>query len=147
VFPEADLVGVDSSPEMVATARAGWTSGPCARFVCARAEVLPFQDATFDLALSTVSYRHWSDRAAGMREIGRILAPDGLLALADIFVPRRRGKMSVLPRAGRAYLPDGFAESLASARLRMLGVEVVPGFGPIGSVTVVIARRVGQAGV
>ncbi len=39
------------------------------------AESLRFSDASFDLILSTMSFHHWRDRAQGVREVRRVLAP------------------------------------------------------------------------
>jgi len=40
-------------------------------------EVLPLEDASVDLALSTISFHHWQDQAAGVREVARVLRPGG----------------------------------------------------------------------
>ena len=38
----------------------------------ARAEALPFADGAFDAAMAVLSDHHWSDRLAGLRELGRV---------------------------------------------------------------------------
>ena len=85
-FPEANLVGVDAARGMVEEARRvrGQTR---LRFEEGSAEKLPFGDESFDLVLSTVSFHHWSDRAAGVREVARLLRPGGLFVLADLRMP------------------------------------------------------------
>ena len=50
-------------------------------------EALPLQDASVDLALSTTSFHHWQDQAAGIREIARVLRPGGYFILVDISLP------------------------------------------------------------
>jgi len=56
------------------------------RFETAAVEQLPFSDRSFDLVLSTISFHHWADRAAGLREVSRVLRRAGVFILADIFV-------------------------------------------------------------
>src|SRR6266699_2459973 len=40
-----------------------------------------------DLALSTISFHHWQDQAAGVREVARVLRPGGSFLLADFTLP------------------------------------------------------------
>jgi SAM-dependent methyltransferase len=40
-------------------------------------------DASVDLAFSTISFHHWSDQMAGIREIARVLRPGGGFIFAD----------------------------------------------------------------
>jgi len=51
------------------------------------AEALPLPDASVDLALSTTSFHHWQDQAAGIREIARVLRPGGFFILVDVSFP------------------------------------------------------------
>jgi SAM-dependent methyltransferase len=87
-FPEARLVGIDPAPRMVAAARAATPAGLPIHFVHACAEHLPFADGSFDLAISTLSFRHWDDQAAGIAQIRRVLTAGGVLTLADDFAIR-----------------------------------------------------------
>ncbi len=47
-------------------------------------EAMPFEDATFDLAVSRYSAHHWPHPAAALREIARVLKPGGRFILSDI---------------------------------------------------------------
>lgn len=38
-------------------------------------------------ALSTISFHHWQDQAAGIREIARVLRPEGHFLLVDMSFP------------------------------------------------------------
>ena len=76
-FPDAELTGVDLSPEMVRRARARL---PHARFAAADAAALPFPDASFDLVVQLNVPVYW-------RELKRVLAPDGLVLIASTFGP------------------------------------------------------------
>ena len=74
-------VGVDPCHRMLALGRG--RDVPRARLVCARAEQLPFAAGSFDVVTSTMSLRHWQDVGCGLRELARVLSPDGVLVLAD----------------------------------------------------------------
>lgn len=68
----AQVLGVDASPEMVAAAR-----GRGVEAELAKAESLPFLDATFDAVFSNAAL-HWiRDQDAMMAQVHRILRPGG----------------------------------------------------------------------
>lgn len=53
----------------------------------AAAEKLPFADASFDIVISRFSAHHWSDVLAGLKEMHRVLRPDGVMVVIDIVAP------------------------------------------------------------
>jgi ubiquinone/menaquinone biosynthesis C-methylase UbiE len=81
------LVGIDPALRMVEVARSrsgsGRDDGPV--FDRGVAEALPYADGSFDLVVSAVSFHHWKDQGAGLKECGRVLAPGGRLVLTDLF--------------------------------------------------------------
>jgi ubiquinone/menaquinone biosynthesis C-methylase UbiE len=83
-WPEAQLSGVDPAQGMLEVAR---QLTPEARFSTGSGEALPLEDASVDLALSTISFHHWQDQAAGVREVARVLRPGGSFLLADLTLP------------------------------------------------------------
>ena len=83
-WPEAELCGVDPAQKMLEIAR---QLTPEARFYLGSGEALPLPDASFDLAFSTISFHHWRDQAAGVREVARVLRPGGSFLLADFTLP------------------------------------------------------------
>jgi ubiquinone/menaquinone biosynthesis C-methylase UbiE len=83
-WPEAQLIGVDPANGMIEMAK---RLTPDATFFTGMAEVLPLEDASVDLALSTSSFHHWQDQAAGIREIARVLRPGGYFVLVDASFP------------------------------------------------------------
>ena len=89
-WPKAQLIGVDPAEGMVEVAR---QLNPAATFLSSTAETLPLPDASIDLALSTVSFHHWHNQAAGVREIARVLRPHGYFFLADISMPAWQTKL------------------------------------------------------
>ncbi|HEY3988722.1 MAG TPA: class I SAM-dependent methyltransferase [Acidobacteriaceae bacterium] len=48
------------------------------------AEAIPFPDAHFDWVVSRYSAHHWHDVPAALREVRRVLKPDGQVILIDI---------------------------------------------------------------
>jgi ubiquinone/menaquinone biosynthesis C-methylase UbiE len=83
-WPTAQLIGVDATEEMVDVAH---RLAPAVTFCVGVAEVLPLPDASVDVALSTYSFHHWNDQAAGVREVARVLRPGGRFFLADVQIP------------------------------------------------------------
>ena len=79
-WPRRRHTGVDISKEMLHAAR---EAAPKCTFVHGTAEALPFPDASFDAAVSLSSLHFWSEPAAGLREIARVLRPGGVLVLSD----------------------------------------------------------------
>jgi ubiquinone/menaquinone biosynthesis C-methylase UbiE len=78
------LLGVDASAEMISVAKAR-AKDPRLKFSVGVAERLPYADGHFDLVISTTSFDHWEDQAAGIRECYRVLALSGQLVLTDLF--------------------------------------------------------------
>ena len=64
---DRDVVAVEPSVEMLRQRAAG--SAPAVRGV---AEALPFADEQFDAALAVLTVHHWTDAAAGLRELRRV---------------------------------------------------------------------------
>src|SRR4051794_15141817 len=83
-WPEAQLLGVDPAQKMRDVAR---RLTPEARFYMGSGEALPLPDASIDLAFSTISFHHWRNQAAGVREVARVLRAGGSFLLADFTLP------------------------------------------------------------
>ena len=83
-WPDAHLIGIDPAPGMIEKAK---LLTPFATFYTSMAEALPLEDSSVDLALSTTSFHHWQDQAAGIREIARVLRPGGYFILVDFSFP------------------------------------------------------------
>lgn len=76
----ATVAGVDPSPSMVERAA---RRVPGADIRMASAESLPFPDDYFTVVVNVASFHHWADRDAGLREVLRVLAPDGRLHIME----------------------------------------------------------------
>ncbi len=53
------------------------------------AEALPFPDASFDHVLTRFSAHHWSDLAAALKEVRRVLKPGGRFIAIDVMAPAK----------------------------------------------------------
>jgi len=86
-----DVVAYDLSPEMLdvvarVAAERGLSNVTTRQGV---AESLPFADDSFDYVLSRFSAHHWHDFDAALREVARVLKPDGIAAFVDSVAPGR----------------------------------------------------------
>ena len=87
---QADIVGVDISEPMLERGRKRvYEAGLDQRVKLeqARAEQLPFPDASFDAVSFTYLLRYVGDPAAALVELTRVLRPGGGMASLDFFVP------------------------------------------------------------
>ena len=79
----------------------------------ARAEALPFADASFDALTVTYLLRYVDDPAATLRELARVVRPGGTVAMLEFGVPPASAVRAlwelyvrlVLPFAGRLLSP------------------------------------------
>lgn len=113
-WPAAQLIGVDPAAGMVAVAR---RLSPVAAFHVGLAEALPLPDASVDLALSTTSFHHWRDQAAGVGEVARVVRPGGHFILADVALP---SWFLQFVRGGRGLPPSARETLLTAAGWRVL---------------------------
>jgi len=110
----SEFLGVDPAPKMIEVARSA-SSDQRLTFIRGTAEQLPADEGAYDLVVSTTSFDHWTDQAAGLRACARALAPGGTLVLTDQFsnllwptmLGRRRGKARTRHRATRLITAAG----------------------------------------
>ena len=84
--PGLRVEGIDLSPEMVGHARRNAAEaglGDRVAFTEGDVANLPYDDASFDLVVSTISQHHWRDAAGGLRELRRVLRPGGQVWIYD----------------------------------------------------------------
>ncbi len=85
VGPTGAVVGVDLNPGMLSVARSIVStdrhSGGSLQWQEASADKLPFPDGSFDIAYCQLGLQFFADRAAALREMYRVLAAEGKLAL------------------------------------------------------------------
>ena len=90
----ATAIGVDPDPVMLRLA--DWITimrrRPGVSWVKGQAEKLPLPDGQATVAWAISSVHHWNDRAAGLGEAWRVLAPGGPVLLAERLIkPGARG--------------------------------------------------------
>ncbi len=105
--------GVDFSQVALQTAQ---RVAPCVDWVAGDGESLPYADRSFDYVTHIGSLEHYACPAAGAREIGRLLRPDGT---ACVLLPNTFGLMGnvwTALRTGRTF-DDGQPIQRYAARL------------------------------
>ena len=113
------VVGIDRSAEMLDVARSRIAARGLASTIElreARAEALPFADASFDALTVTYLLRYVDDPAATLRELARVVRPGGTMAMLEFGVPpvaaiRALWELYVrlgLPLAGRLLSPGWY---------------------------------------
>jgi SAM-dependent methyltransferase len=164
--PSERLVGCDIAERILETARATAARvGLEPELVRANVESLPFEDGTFDVVLSTQVLEHVLDPSAAVRELARVLEPEGTLLLsADhsgntvtraLFAPRLAvvGLLGMRNRRAPVVWPEGrfslaeIERLLSDAGLRIERLETfrfsVP--PPFGNRTRRVVNRVEKA--
>jgi len=127
------VLGLDYSPAMVRLAgrvnqsliRAGR-----AAIVQGTVSALPFADRSFDLATAFETYYFWPDLIADLREIARILKPDGrLLLVNEVYrhprFEKRNAKWAKWAKMN-IHAPEEFESFLAEAGYRVVRLAEVP---------------------
>jgi demethylmenaquinone methyltransferase / 2-methoxy-6-polyprenyl-1,4-benzoquinol methylase len=104
------VIGLDQSePMLTEGVRRSYPAGDRLRFVLGDGRRLPFADQTFDAVTFTYLVRYVDDPAATLRELARVLKPEGTMANLEFHAPRNpfwHGlwvlyTRAVLPAAGR----------------------------------------------
>jgi len=83
--PTMSVVGIDYSPTQVRAANHLKICNQISNcsFRQGDAMNLPFRDASFDIVISVTSIKHWLDGKRGLREIRRVLTPNGSAFIAE----------------------------------------------------------------
>jgi SAM-dependent methyltransferase len=75
------VVGIDPTEELLAAAK---RRDPKGEYQIARAESLPFPDASFDLVVSYLTLIDSADFRSALKEMVRVLTPKGILLIANL---------------------------------------------------------------
>ncbi|MCB9537134.1 MAG: ubiquinone/menaquinone biosynthesis methyltransferase [Myxococcales bacterium] len=145
--PSTTVVGLDPSAGMLGVGQSKIAERGLAHRVTLTegdAQAMPFADATFAGCTIAFGIRNVPDRLAGLREMARVTAPGGPVALLELaepaFAPARFHVHHVVPRLGAwlsgakeyRYLqrsvaafppPDAFAALMRAAGLRDVEVH------------------------
>jgi ubiquinone/menaquinone biosynthesis C-methylase UbiE len=84
VGPKGAVAGLDVNHAMLAVARSVPSSGSAIEWHEANAESLPLADGSFDVVVSSLGLQFVADKASALREMRRVLAPEGRLAIATV---------------------------------------------------------------
>ena len=142
---DAQITGADFSHAMLMLASAKSSVEKPVKWIEADALALPFPDQSFDLVTSAFGFRNLADYDAGLREILRVLRPEGEIGILECSEPAGvMGKFydvyfkSVLPKIGGwisgsksaySYLPASVARFPAPpemlARMEFAGFREV----------------------
>lgn len=82
-WPDATVVGLDVTPEMLEQARQRVGRQARVRLVRSLAERIPFPDFSFDLVVCANSFHHFRAPEKALSEFCRLLRTDGSLVLTD----------------------------------------------------------------
>ena len=105
LLPELELVGVDISPAMIATAQQNLKregGGMKIELKVAGAEALPFPANAFHAVVSTGSLHHWKNPITALNEVHRVLKMGGYALIYDLV---RRLPPTVAQAARREFGP------------------------------------------
>jgi len=107
VAPNGSVVGVDLASGMVemARSRAAEKGLKNVEFREADAENLPFEDRSFDVVLCHLGLIHFTDRAKALKEMGRVLKPDGDLAISVWSTPERTRVIGIVLKCVATFWP------------------------------------------
>jgi tRNA (cmo5U34)-methyltransferase len=113
--PDAHLVGIDASEEMLGAARAALAGRPVSLRLGRLEDPLPA--GRFDLVVSALAVHHLDGpgKAALFARVADALRPGGRFALADVVVPADPGE-AVIPLEPGYDRPSAVAEQLAWLR-------------------------------
>jgi demethylmenaquinone methyltransferase / 2-methoxy-6-polyprenyl-1,4-benzoquinol methylase len=162
---KAKIIGADFSHTMLVRAREKARAGPNGAaslpFLEADALRLPFADHSFDLVTCAFGFRNLANYEDGLREIARVLQPDGTIAILDFAEPApgllgdayRFYTRTMLPKIGGwisgdpeayAYLPKSVArffrpDELASVLTQVGYTQVRYHLMTLGSVALHLA--------
>ncbi|MEX2646943.1 MAG: class I SAM-dependent methyltransferase [Gaiellaceae bacterium] len=111
LYPGTRLTGIDSSPYMLAAARAELGQSPT--LIVARLED-PLPPGPYDLVFSALSVHHLDREGKHdlFRRVARVLRPGGRFVLGDVVVPADPAD-AVTPLSPDFDLPDTGADQLA----------------------------------
>jgi demethylmenaquinone methyltransferase/2-methoxy-6-polyprenyl-1,4-benzoquinol methylase len=113
-----NVVALDQSPQMLAAAKARLASSPQlsahVTLLEGEAERLPFAEAEFDHLTFTYLLRYVDDPAATLRELARVVAPGGRIAMLEFGEPDGEPWHALwgvytrfgLPALGRLFSPE-----------------------------------------
>lgn len=113
-IPNSEIIGVDLSEEMLKRAR---LKKPNIRFERGEAESLGFPDESFDAVTAGFGARNFENLQQGLNEFYRVLKPNGVAAILEPMIPRKRAVKNLyqwyfnraLPKIASLFAKSDFA--------------------------------------
>lgn len=102
--------GIDPTARLLCAAR---ERDPLGHYIEGRAEALPFDDASFDLAISYLTLIDIDDYRTATAEMARVLRPGGSLLIANLNPFSTAGRWNGEGQAATGYLIDNYMETRA----------------------------------
>jgi SAM-dependent methyltransferase len=131
VGPEGTVLGVDSSPQMLALAARRCAGHENAGFREGDATAVPVEDESFDRALCVQVLEYVADVPAALAELRRVLRPGGRVLIWDVdwatvsWHSADPDRMERAMRAWDAHLSEPSLPRTLAARMRAAGFEDV----------------------
>lgn len=135
VTPGSEVTGVDISEGMMAVGKEKIRkAGVCAEMYVADCEALPYEDNTFDRISAGFGVRNFEHLDIGLKEMSRVLKPDGKLVILELSVPSnpvirwcyKLYFLKILPAIGGLVSGDrGAYEYLPASVLRFPAPELL----------------------
>lgn len=132
----ASVTGVDASEGMVEVARSRSEGREEVDFHLAGAEKIPLEDASVDLAVTSIAFHHFEEPRQALREVRRVLKPGAGFYVCDMCGEGLLGRASL--RYGRIVGPDyryfsrqELAEMLTDAGFTVQEVSLIRKIPPV----------------
>ena len=126
--PGGHVSGLDADPSILSKAmRKAASAGLEIDFTEGRSDALPFEDATFDLVLSTLVFHHLPDETKhrSAAEVMRVLRPGGRAVIGDLGRPHDAVMHGVV--RATVQMLDGTATTALNVRGELPGVFAAAG--------------------
>jgi len=120
------VIGVDSSDEMLAAARARTADLDNVELRRGSLEALPIDTATLDAATMMLVLHHLPSPAAAIAEAGRVLTPGGRLLIVDMAPHEREEYRRQMGHVWLGFSDDQIARWLQQAGLSRISVRALP---------------------
>ena len=134
----AYVIGFDASPEMLAVARRNLAGFANVEFREAAGDQLPISDEMFDGVFANMYLHHAPDPLAAIKEMARVLKPDGVLCLTDLDTHDHEWQREQMADLWLGFERDDIRRWFAEAGLRDIDVDCAEGTcnacGPDGEV-------------
>ena len=123
-FPHMEMTGCDLSPGMLEVAR---TKSAEVRWVEASLVELPFASQSYDYITCQFAFHHVKDQPQGLREIARVISPEGRFVMENISPHHMRESLlyQTFPEALAQDLEDFMAPEEITIQLERIGFKRV----------------------